>query len=136
MPERKYDRPSDLEAIRLPGPTKSDVDGARDQFVRHIRDGLAAGLYAFGDVLPTITEVRHQYGLQEEDVHRAIRELRRTEHVQLHDNYLDTYVLDPGPAHLAGEPRENLAERVTRLEAMYRDLAARVEAIEAPPSRP
>lgn len=136
MTERKYDRPSDLEAIRLPGPTKSDVDGAREEFVRHIRAGLAAGSYAFGDVLPTVAEVRDQYGLPEEDVHRAIGELRRAELLQLHDNYLDTYFLDPGPDHPAGAPQEDLAQRVTRLEAMYRDLAARVEAIEGPPQQP
>ncbi|MEV8597599.1 hypothetical protein [Streptomyces sp. NPDC052012] len=136
MPERKYDRPSDLKAIRLPGPTTRDVAGARDELIRHIRDGLAAGRYVFGDVLPTTAEVRHQYGLPEEDVHRAIRELRRTEHLQLHDTYRNTYVLDPGPDHPRGAPQEDLAERVTRLEAMYRDLAARVEAIETPPPRP
>lgn len=136
MPERKYDRPSDLEAVRLPGPTASDVDGARDEFARHIRDGLAAGRFAFGDVLPTLAEVRRQHGLPEEDVRRAIRELRRTEHLQLHDDYLDTYVLDSGPDHPPGAPQEDLAARVARLEAMYHDLAARVAAIEAPPPRP
>jgi hypothetical protein len=136
MPERKYDRPSDLEAIRLPGPTKSDVDGARDEFVRHVRDGLAEGRYVFGDVLPGVAEIRDQYGLPEEDVHRAIRELRRTEHLHLHDNYLDTYFLDPGSDAPAGTPGEGLVARVTQLEAMYRDLAARVEVIERPPRQP
>ncbi|MGV9455448.1 GntR family transcriptional regulator [Streptomyces sp. NPDC003635] len=136
MPERKYDRPSDLETIRLPGPTRSDVDGARDEFARHIRDGLAAGRFAAGDVLPTLAEVRRHYGLPEEHVRRAIRELRRTEHLHLHDDYLDTYVLDPGPDHPPGAPREDLAVRVARLEAMYDELAARVAAIEARPPRP
>ncbi|MCF3131191.1 GntR family transcriptional regulator [Streptomyces olivochromogenes] len=136
MPERKYDRPSQLKTIRLPGPTTSEREQAREEFVHHIRDGLAQRRYVFGDVLPTVSEVRDQYGVPEDDIGNAIRELRRAGLLQLHDEYRDTYVLDPGPEHTEGEPQADLAERVRRLEALYSDLAARIEAIEPPPRRP
>ncbi|MFB7111096.1 GntR family transcriptional regulator [Streptomyces sp. NPDC056190] len=130
MPERKYNRPPHLKAIHLPGPTTSDTEQACEEFVSHIRDGLAERRYVLGDILPTVSEVRDQYGIPEEDIHTAIQELRRAELLQLHDEYRDTYFLDPGPDHAVGEPQEDLVERVKRLEALYRDLAARVEAID------
>lgn len=136
MPERKYERPSYLKTIHLPGPTSSDTEQALAEFVRHIRDGLAEHRYVRGDILPTVSEVRDRYGIPEEDIHSAIRELRRAELLQLHDEYRDTYFLDPGTDRTTGEQeqQEDLADRVRRLEALYRDLAARVEAIELPPS--
>ncbi|MFE1444163.1 GntR family transcriptional regulator [Streptomyces sp. NPDC058739] len=136
MPETRYDRPTSLECIRLPGPTTDDVDAAREELVRHIREGLAGHRYVFGDVLPTAAELQEQYALPEPELHDAIRELRRAGLLQLHDDYRDTYILDPGPQEPARPPGEDLAERVTRLEALYRDLAARVEAAEASSRRP
>ena len=131
MPERKYDRPSYLKAIALPGATAGDAAQACGAFVGHIRDGLAERRYVRGDILPTVCEVRGRYGLTEEDVHSAIRELRRAGLLQLHDEFRDTYFLDPGPEALVGEThKEELLERVKRLEDLYRDLGARVEAID------
>ncbi|WP_151483184.1 GntR family transcriptional regulator [Streptomyces albicerus] len=138
MPERKYERPSylKLKTIHLPGPTTSDTEQACEEFVRHIRDGLAEHRYVRGDILPTVSEVRDLYGVPEDDIHSAIRELRRAELLQLHDEYRDTYFLDPGDDRTAGEQeqQEDLANRVRRLEALYSDLVARVEAMEPPPS--
>lgn len=133
MPENKYVRPARLKAVHLPGPTTGDPEQSREELVDHIRDGLAERRYVRGDILPTVPEIRDRYGVPEEDVRLAIRELRRAELLQLHDEYEDTYFLDPGPEQPAGEPPEGLAERVRKLEALYRDLAARVEAIEPPP---
>ncbi|MFF4589152.1 GntR family transcriptional regulator [Streptomyces sp. NPDC001388] len=103
MPERKYDRPTRLKTIELPGSTASDANQAHEDFVGHIRAGLAERRYVFGDILPTVSDVRDQYGLPEDDIHRAIRELRNDGLLQLHDSYRDTYFLDPGPD--AGEAR-------------------------------
>jgi DNA-binding FadR family transcriptional regulator len=138
MPERKYERPSYLKTIHLPGPTTSDTEQAPsiEEFVRHIRDGLAEHRYVRGDILPTVSEVRDRYGVPEDDIQSAIRELRRAGLLQLHDEYRDTYFLDPGTDRTPGEQeqQEDLANRVRRLEALYSDLVARVEAMEPPPS--
>lgn len=136
MPERKYERPSHLKTIHLPGATTSDTEQAREEFIRHIRDGLAERRYVFGDILPLVSNVRDLYGVPENDIHSAIRELRQVGLLHVHDEYRETYFLDPGPTHAAGEPRETLDERVSRLEALYHELAARVEANEPPSHRP
>ncbi|MGW0846108.1 GntR family transcriptional regulator [Streptomyces sp. NPDC002787] len=133
MPEKKYARPPRLKAVQLPGPTTSDPERSREELVDHIQDGLAERRYVRGDILPTVAELRDRYGVPEGDVHLAIRELRRAGLLQLHDEYRDTYFLDPGTDRPAGGPPDDLAERVRKLEALYRDLAARVETIEPPP---
>ncbi|MGW3509175.1 GntR family transcriptional regulator [Streptomyces sp. NPDC000994] len=114
----------------MPGPTTSDTEQACEEFVSHIRDGLAERCYVFGDILPTVSEVRDQYGIRAEGIYSAIQELRRAGLLQLHDEYRDTYFLDPGPDHAVGEPQEDLVERVKRPEALDRDMAIRVEAID------
>ncbi|WP_405894963.1 GntR family transcriptional regulator [Streptomyces sp. NBC_00104] len=135
MPENKYARPARLKAVHLSGPTTGDPEQSCEELVDHIRDGLAKRRYVLADILPTVPEIRDRYGVPEEDVHLAIRELRRAELLQLHDEYEDTYFLDPGPGsgRPAGGPPDDLAVRVRKLEALYRDLAAREEAIEPPP---
>ncbi|TQJ92793.1 GntR family transcriptional regulator [Streptomyces sp. SLBN-31] len=131
MPENKYDRPAHLKAIRMPGATTRNVARAREEFVRHIREGLADKRYTFGDILPTVTELRAQYAVPEDEIDSAIRELRTGGLLQLHDEYRDTYFLDPGADHhVKPEEREDLAQRVRKLEALCHDLAARVEALE------
>lgn len=85
MAERKYDRPTRLKAIELPGSMADDEEQAHEDFLTHIRDGLAGRRYGFGDILPPVSRVGAQCGLPEDEVRRAIRELRNERLLQLHD---------------------------------------------------
>ncbi|MFE7455721.1 GntR family transcriptional regulator [Streptomyces sp. NPDC057554] len=130
MAEPKFDRPPDLRAARLPARSTAAADGA-DDLVRHVREGLLTQKYAFGEILPSVDDLQSHYGISESEVRAAILRLRRAELLQLHDEYLDTYIMDPGSGADNNSSEGSLMQQVSRLEVLCQDLLVRVEAIES-----
>ncbi|MFV0136193.1 hypothetical protein ACLGIH_23805 [Streptomyces sp. HMX87] len=52
-------------------------------------------------------------------------------HLQLHDEYWETYILDPGTEAGGPEEPKELAQRVARLETLCAEIMTRLETAEA-----
>ncbi|MFE9648460.1 GntR family transcriptional regulator [Streptomyces sp. NPDC006365] len=131
MPEVKTERPPDLLPVRLPGRAGADSTPSAEALVRHVKEGLRSRQYTFGDVLPSESELQELYGATSDEVRQGIQHLRREGCLQLHDEYLETFILDPGTERVGLEPTDELAHRVARLESLCGELSARLATVES-----
>ncbi|WP_189135293.1 GntR family transcriptional regulator [Wenjunlia tyrosinilytica] len=78
------------EEIALPTP---------EHLIKDVREGVEAGRYQRGELLPPREELQSLYRLSAADVDAAIRLLRRTGLLQLTDEYEDTYFIETRGEH-------------------------------------
>jgi len=131
MPEVETERPPDLLPVRLPGRAGADSTPSAEALIRHVKEGLRSRKYTFGDVLPSESELQELYGATRDEVRQGIQHLRRAGCLQLHDEYLETFILDPGTERGGPEPTDELAHRVARLESLCRELSVRLATVES-----
>ncbi|MFB8140514.1 GntR family transcriptional regulator [Streptomyces parvus] len=131
MPEVKSQRPPDLPSVQLPGLAGGASATGVEALIRQVKEGLRSRRYSFGDVLPPEAEIQELYGMTGEEAREGIRSLRREGYLQLHDDYGETYILDPGIEDGGPEPTGELGDRVVRLEALCAELMARLSALES-----
>ncbi|MGI5198474.1 GntR family transcriptional regulator [Streptomyces sp. CA-288835] len=132
MPERKFPKPPDVLPVQLPGRTADDESTSSVlALMRHVKEGLRDGRYTCGDILPSEAELQELYRATPAEVREAIAHLRRAERLHLHDEYLDTYFLDPGPEADGLMPPGELGRRLVQLESHCAEILARLEAVEA-----
>jgi DNA-binding FadR family transcriptional regulator len=131
MPERKFPKPPDVLPVRLPGRTAGESTSSVVALIGHIKEGLKSGRYTRGDILPSEAELQELYRATPAEVREGIDHLRRAERLQLHDEYLGTYFLDPGPEADGLMPADELGRRLVQLESHCAEILARLEAVES-----
>ncbi|GGO99650.1 hypothetical protein GCM10012280_66580 [Wenjunlia tyrosinilytica] len=101
MPERRYPRPTWAKSAGLPGvsPEQTAIP-TPEHLIKDVREGVEAGRYQRGELLPPREELQSLYRLSAADVDAAIRHLRRAGLLQLTDEYQDTYFIETRGQHL------------------------------------